>query len=129
MGSGVMFGRELVVNRFYQFFLIQTLRRLCTLLFRAACVTSNSTASISPFLIICHISPLSIHDMIPQFLTVSCDGLLTNEMLCVYYFKTCEAESCGLGNLNELFHGTFAVFRPKLRNLSFFLLLEPKTLP
>ena len=37
-------------------------------------MASNLTVSISPFLIICHVSHLSIHDMIPQFVTVSIDA-------------------------------------------------------
>ena len=73
MGGEGMLGRGWLESHFINFFYLN-ITSVTYLLFRTASVTSNLTVSISPFLIIFHISYLSIHDIIAQFQTVSCDG-------------------------------------------------------
>ena len=56
------------------FFNLNLMSVMNSVVFRAGCAAFNCKLSTFPFLIICLISHLSSHDVIPQFLTVSCDG-------------------------------------------------------
>ena len=66
--------------------------------------------------------------MIPQFLRVSCD-VDQGDPMDIIFGTLVKLQNSYIGILRSFCHGTFAVVRLKLRNLSFSPLLEPETLP